>query len=175
VDSDDATFGIVANVTMMVMNANRLPPKARHLRSLDPLDETLDSVLPWPVSWRLATTGKANIHSPAPLGSCGADLEQARITLPQGYVDAATTVIEEQLAKAGYRLAYVLNRAGCQETGSGACGGQVPGGGPDGYCQCSGRYTTWNCGGQLTQQCWHDNQCMPLPGAQRAAKGPNCN
>ena len=43
--------------------------------------------------------------------ACGADLEQTRISLPQDYADAATTVIEEQLAKAGYRLAYILNRA----------------------------------------------------------------
>jgi len=32
-------------------------------------------------------------------------------SLPQDYADAAATVIEEQLAKAGYRLAYILNRA----------------------------------------------------------------
>jgi hypothetical protein len=33
-----------------------------------------------------------------------------RISLGQSYADEATTVVEEQLAKAGYRLAYLLNR-----------------------------------------------------------------
>jgi hypothetical protein len=41
--------------------------------------------------------------------TCGADLKHTRISLDQNYADEATTVVEEQLAKAGYRLAYVLN------------------------------------------------------------------
>ena len=38
-----------------------------------------------------------------------ADLKHMRIALDQNYADEATTVVEEQLAKAGYRLAYFLN------------------------------------------------------------------
>ena len=41
--------------------------------------------------------------------TCDADLKRTRISLGQSYADEATTVVEEQLAKAGYRLAYVLN------------------------------------------------------------------
>jgi len=40
---------------------------------------------------------------------CDADLKHMRISLDQNYADEATTVVEEQLAKAGYRLAYFLN------------------------------------------------------------------
>ena len=40
---------------------------------------------------------------------CDAGLKRMRIFLDQNYTDEATTVVEEQLAKAGYRLAYVLN------------------------------------------------------------------
>lgn len=43
--------------------------------------------------------------------TCGADLTHMRIPLDQIYADSATTVVEEQLAKAGYRLAHVLNRS----------------------------------------------------------------
>ena len=43
--------------------------------------------------------------------ACGVNNEQTRIQLPQAYGDAATTMIEEQIAKAGYRLAWILNRA----------------------------------------------------------------
>ena len=41
--------------------------------------------------------------------TCDADLKHMRISLDQNYADAATTVVEEQLAKAGYRLARLLN------------------------------------------------------------------
>ena len=41
--------------------------------------------------------------------TCDADLKRIRIFLDQNYADEATTVVEEQLAKAGYRLAYFLN------------------------------------------------------------------
>jgi hypothetical protein len=41
--------------------------------------------------------------------TCVADLKRMRIPLDQGYAAEATTVVEEQLAKAGYRLAHVLN------------------------------------------------------------------
>ena len=43
--------------------------------------------------------------------ACGAELTHMRISLDQNYADSATTVVEEQLAKAGYRLAHVLNRS----------------------------------------------------------------
>ena len=43
--------------------------------------------------------------------ACGADMEQTRIALSEDYVHQAEAVVEEQLAKAGYRLAYLLNRA----------------------------------------------------------------
>jgi len=41
--------------------------------------------------------------------TCDSDLKRVRIFLDQNYADKATTVVEEQLAKAGYRLAHVLN------------------------------------------------------------------
>jgi hypothetical protein len=41
--------------------------------------------------------------------TCDADLTRGRISLDQNYADSATTIVEEQLAKAGYRLAYFLN------------------------------------------------------------------
>jgi hypothetical protein len=41
--------------------------------------------------------------------TCDADLTHMRISLDQNYADEATIVVEEQLAKAGYRLAYLLN------------------------------------------------------------------
>jgi hypothetical protein len=41
--------------------------------------------------------------------TCDADLTRTRIPLDQNYSDEATTIVEEQLAKAGYRLAYFLN------------------------------------------------------------------
>jgi hypothetical protein len=41
--------------------------------------------------------------------TCDADLKRVRIPLDQNYADEATTVVEEQLAKAGYRLAYFLD------------------------------------------------------------------
>jgi S1/P1 Nuclease len=46
-----------------------------------------------------------------PSFACGADLEQTRITLSDDYLRRAEPVVEEQLAKAGYRLAYIPNRA----------------------------------------------------------------
>jgi hypothetical protein len=42
--------------------------------------------------------------------TCDADLTRMRISLGQNYADEATIVVEEQLAKAGYRLAYLLGR-----------------------------------------------------------------
>ena len=41
--------------------------------------------------------------------TCDADLTHMRISLDQNYADEATIVVEEQLAKAGYRLAYFLD------------------------------------------------------------------
>jgi hypothetical protein len=41
--------------------------------------------------------------------TCEADLKRMRIPLDQNYADEAMTVVEEQLAKAGYRLAYFLD------------------------------------------------------------------
>ena len=41
--------------------------------------------------------------------TCDADLTRTRISLDQKYADEATTIVEEQLAKAGDRLAYFLN------------------------------------------------------------------
>ena len=41
--------------------------------------------------------------------TCEADLKHIRISLDQNYADEATIVVEQQLAKAGYRLAYLLN------------------------------------------------------------------
>jgi hypothetical protein len=43
--------------------------------------------------------------------ACGADMEQTRLTLSEDYGQQAGAVLEEQLAKAGYRLAAILNRA----------------------------------------------------------------
>ena len=41
--------------------------------------------------------------------TCDADLKRMRISLDQNYAHESTTAVEEQLAKAGYRLAYFLN------------------------------------------------------------------
>jgi S1/P1 Nuclease len=41
---------------------------------------------------------------------CETDLEAGRITLPADYIQAAERIVEEQLAKGGYRLAWMLNR-----------------------------------------------------------------
>jgi hypothetical protein len=43
--------------------------------------------------------------------TCGADMEQTRIALSEDYLCQTGAVVEEQLAKAGYRLAAALNRA----------------------------------------------------------------
>jgi hypothetical protein len=43
--------------------------------------------------------------------ACGADLERTHIALADDYLQHAGPVIEEQLAKAGDRLVFVLNRA----------------------------------------------------------------
>jgi hypothetical protein len=43
--------------------------------------------------------------------ACGADLEQTRIVLSNDYLQQAKAIAEAQLAKAGYRLAFTLNRA----------------------------------------------------------------
>jgi hypothetical protein len=43
--------------------------------------------------------------------ACSADLEQTRIALSNDDLQQAGPVVEEQLAKAGYRLAFLLNRA----------------------------------------------------------------
>jgi hypothetical protein len=54
---------------------------------------------------------KAVAYGPLPGFACGANLEQTRITLAEDYLHHAGGVVEELLAKAGYRLAYILNRA----------------------------------------------------------------
>jgi len=46
-----------------------------------------------------------------PNRACQVDLEQTRIALSEDYVQQAQPIVEKQLAKAGYRLAAVLNRA----------------------------------------------------------------
>ena len=43
--------------------------------------------------------------------ACGTDMEQTRIALSEDYLRQTGAVVEEQLAKAGYRLASALNRA----------------------------------------------------------------
>lgn len=43
--------------------------------------------------------------------ACGTDMEQTRIVLSEDYLRQGGAVVEEQLAKAGYRLASALNRA----------------------------------------------------------------
>jgi hypothetical protein len=43
--------------------------------------------------------------------ACGANMEHALIVLSYDYLVPASGLIEEQLAKAGYRLAAVLNKA----------------------------------------------------------------
>ena len=43
--------------------------------------------------------------------ACGADMESQRIPLPEAYTQTAASIVEKQLAKAGYRLAALLNRA----------------------------------------------------------------
>jgi hypothetical protein len=40
--------------------------------------------------------------------TCDSNLTRMRISLDQNYAHEATTAVEEQLAKAGYRLAYFL-------------------------------------------------------------------
>ena len=50
---------------------------------------------------------------------CGVDMEQTRIALSKDYVRQAGAVVETQLAKAGYRLASLLNRAWGTEAGKG--------------------------------------------------------
>jgi hypothetical protein len=42
--------------------------------------------------------------------ACGRDMTRGRIQLPQTYLNAGQTIIEEQIAKAGYRLGALLNR-----------------------------------------------------------------
>ena len=73
------------------------------------------------VDWQIGTVqswsddshqlAKRTAYGKIPGFACGVDLKQMRISLSQEYVDTARTVIEEQLAKAGYRLAYVLTQA----------------------------------------------------------------
>jgi hypothetical protein len=43
--------------------------------------------------------------------ACGKDMEQTRIGLTPDYLAAGEKLVEEQIAKAGYRLADVLNKA----------------------------------------------------------------
>ena len=52
---------------------------------------------------------KAVAYGKIPGFMCGADLRRTRISLDQSYADEATAVVEKQLAKAGYKLANVLN------------------------------------------------------------------
>jgi hypothetical protein len=43
--------------------------------------------------------------------ACGADMEQTRIALSDDYLRQAEPIVEEQIAKAGYCLAFMLNLA----------------------------------------------------------------
>jgi hypothetical protein len=51
------------------------------------------------------------VYGKLPGFACGADLEDKTIKLPEAYVQAAVRLMPEQIAKGGFRLAYVLNRA----------------------------------------------------------------
>jgi len=53
---------------------------------------------------------KESAYGKLPGFACGADMEQTRLALSEDYVQQAGAVVEEQLAKAGYRLAAILNR-----------------------------------------------------------------
>ena len=54
---------------------------------------------------------KTIAYGKVPGFTCDAELTRTQIPLDQNYADSATTIVEEQLAKAGYRLAHVLNRS----------------------------------------------------------------
>ena len=54
---------------------------------------------------------KTIAYGKVPGFTCDAEPTRTRIPLDQNYADSATTIVEEQLAKAGYRLAHVLNRS----------------------------------------------------------------
>lgn len=54
--------------------------------------------------------GKEVAYGKLPGFACGVDLKQTPIALSQNYLQHAEAVVEEQLAKAGYRLASILNR-----------------------------------------------------------------
>ena len=58
-------------------------------------------------STRLA---KTVAYGKLPGFTCGADIEQTRMALSEDYLRQTGVVVEEQLAKAGYRLAAALNR-----------------------------------------------------------------
>ena len=59
-------------------------------------------------STRLA---KEVAYGQLPSFACGADMEQTGIALSHDYLQQAEPIVEEQLAKAGYRVAFMLNRA----------------------------------------------------------------
>ena len=54
---------------------------------------------------------KAVTYAKLPGFACGTQFGPARLPLTAEYVQAAEGIVEEQLAKAGYRLAHVLNLA----------------------------------------------------------------
>jgi hypothetical protein len=54
---------------------------------------------------------KTVVYGKLPGFACGADMEERRLTLSEAYLRQTGPIVEEQLARAGYRLAAVLNRA----------------------------------------------------------------
>jgi S1/P1 Nuclease len=64
-------------------------------------------------AWMSESTqlAKTVAYGKLPGFTCGADMEQTRIALSEDYLRQTGVVVEEQLAKAGYRLAAALNRA----------------------------------------------------------------
>ena len=93
---------------------------------LDQLKDDLDRWIPGSREWHYKvnlaqikkwveeSAQRANDVEYGPLWpnqACKVDLEQTRIALSEDYVQQTGPVVEEQLAKAGYRLAALLNRA----------------------------------------------------------------
>jgi S1/P1 Nuclease len=64
-------------------------------------------------AWMSESTqlAKTVAYGKLPGFTCGADMEQTRIALSEDYLRQTGVVVEEQLAKAGYRLAAALKRA----------------------------------------------------------------
>ena len=57
-----------------------------------------------------AKIAKDQVYAPLSGFSCGWE-DPGTITLDQHYLDTAQSIVPEQLAKTGYRIAYVLNKA----------------------------------------------------------------